>query len=152
MKPIHAAMISLVLALAVGAGAFAVQRTTAAASSPSASAGAKDLEVQIASRMRALDRMEASLRKALRRRPPALPKMPKFKPVHVAPATSPPPAASAQVSRTAAPAAPPAEPRVITVRPPPRIVTVHRKGAEHEDAGHEDDHGEHAQQEPGADD
>jgi hypothetical protein len=137
MRPRHAAVISLILALAVGAGAYAAQRTTAAAASAQATAGAKDVAKQVARRTRALDRMEASLRRALRQRPPALPRLPRYKAIHLAPrTTAAPSAAVAQPAPPpAAPAAPPAPPvqRVITVRPPPVIVTVHRHGGEHDD-------------------
>jgi hypothetical protein len=143
MRPRYAAVISLILALAVGAGAYAAQQTSAASSS-SATAGAKGVSAQVARRTRALDRMEASLRRALRQRPPALPRMPKFKPVKVEPVTTPPAAGSATANAStppAAPAQPATQPRVVYVRPPARVVTVHRKGGEHEDEGaeHEDD-------------
>ena len=137
MRPRHAAVISLILALAVGAGAYAMQKTTAAAASHATAGAAKDVPAAVASRTRALDRMEAALRRALRKRPPALPKIPHYKPVKLAapPAAPPaPPAAGVQVA--AAPPPAPATPRIVTVRPPPHIVIVHHHGGERDDGEH----------------
>jgi hypothetical protein len=94
MRSRHAAVVSLILALAVASGAYAAQRTTAASDD---SEPAKQ-STALAKRARALDRMEASLRKALGQRPPALPKVPRFKPVKWAPV-------SGLVAATYAPAA-----------------------------------------------
>lgn len=80
----------------------------------------------LARRSHALDRVQASLRTALARRPPALPAVPTYPAPAVAPA-----AARSAVQQ------------VTYVRPPPRVVTVHRAGEENEghDGGseHEDD-------------
>ena len=112
MRPRHAAVISLLLALSVAMGAYAAQRTMAT-TSHAAAKGAR-LSPVLARRARALDRMEASLRRALRQRPPALPRVPHYKPVHaVAAATGGTPLAA---TVTGAPAA---APRTIFVRPPP---------------------------------
>ena len=133
MKPQHAAVISLILALSVAAGAFAAERTAATASK--ATAKSTKLPRALVRRARALDRLELSLRKALRQRPPALPKIPHFKPVHVAAAPSSPTLiASAPVAAPPPTAVPQ---RVITVRPPPHIITIHRHGGDHEGDGHE---------------
>ncbi len=87
----------------------------------------------IAKRKTQLDRFEASLRAELKRRPPAIPKLP--------------PAAAASTSPVAAPtAAPaPAAQRVVYRRPAPIIVHKHRpgggerEGADHGDGGGGDD-------------
>ena len=65
----HVTVISLFLAFALVLGMFATLRTTqlGASSTPTVSAA------QIAQRNRQLDRVEASLRKAARQKPPALP-------------------------------------------------------------------------------
>lgn len=136
MKPGHAAIISLILALAVGAGAYAAQRTTAAAASHSTAGAAKDVPAAVANRTRALDRMEAALRRALRQRPPALPKIPHYKPVKpVTVAAAAPRATAGGIAQASAPPAP-VTPRIVTVRPPPHIVIVHRHGGEHEGGEH----------------
>jgi outer membrane protein TolC len=68
---------------------------------------------QVAQRAAQLDAYEASLRKALAQKPPALP------PVPVASASSAPLQAAAPV-------------RVVYHRPPPIVITKHRVGGEHE--------------------
>ena len=82
--------------------------------------------------------------------------MPKFKPVKVEPVSTPPAAASATANSStppAAPAQPATQPRVVYVRPPARVVTVHRKGGEHEDEGTEhEDEGHDAHEGGGFDD
>jgi hypothetical protein len=128
MRPRHAAAISLLLALSVAAGAFAAQRTMATASS--ASAKSTRLSPVLVRRARALDRMEVALRRALRQRPPALPHVPHFKPIHVAPATI----GGTSLAATA-PNASTVAPRTIFVRPPAHIVTIHRHGGEGGDDG-----------------
>lgn len=130
MRPRHAAVISLLLALSVAAGAFAAQRTMATASH--ASAKSTRLSPVLVRRARALDRMEVSLRRALRQRPPALPRVPHFKPIHVAATATGGTALTATVRR-----APAAAPRTIFVRPPAHIVTVHRHGGEGNDGENE---------------
>jgi uncharacterized membrane protein YgcG len=129
MRPRHAAVISLLLALSVAAGAFAAQRTMATASH--ASAKSSRLSPVLVGRARALDRMEISLRRALHQRPPALPRVPHFKPVPLArAATGGTPLAATYRSASAS-----AAPRTIFVRPPAHIVTIHRHGGEHDDGG-----------------
>ena len=131
MRPRHAAVISLLLAFSVAAGAFAAQRTMATASH--ASAKSSKLSPVLAGRAHALDRMETSLRRALAQRPPALPKMPRFKKLPVATAAP----ARVSIARTSSSGAP----RTIFVRPPAHIVTVHRHGGEHEDDEGSSSHG-----------
>jgi uncharacterized membrane protein YgcG len=129
MRPRHAAVISLLLALSVAAGAFAAQRTMASASR--ASAKSTRLSPVLVRRARARDRMEVSLRRALHQRPPALPRIPRFKPVHLAAAaTGGTPLAATYRGPSAATA-----PRTIFVRPPAHVVTIHRHGGEHDDGG-----------------
>jgi hypothetical protein len=130
MRPRHAAAISLLLALSVAAGAFAAQRTMVSASHGSAKSSR--LSPVLVRRARALDRMEVSLRRALRQRPPALPRVPHFKPIHVAAAATGGTPLAANVPRASA-----AAPRTIFVRPPARIVTVHRHGGEGNDSENE---------------
>lgn len=113
MHPIHRTAIAAILGLAVIVGLLGLSRTldlgaATAKSQPTDTAA-------LARRSHALDRVQASLRTALARRPPALPAVPTY----------------------SAPAGPPAVGRpaarqVTYVRPPPRVVTVHRGGEEHE--------------------
>ena len=112
----HVTVISLFLAFALVLGMFATLRTTqlGASSTPTVSAA------QIAQRNRQLDRVEASLRKAARQKPPALPTLP---------------AAPTRLAATAAPQ------QVIYVRPKPIVHVVHRSGEREHDGGHEHDGG-----------
>ncbi len=71
MKPTHALLIAAVLAVAAVLGFAAVTRTsTLGASAKHASAAT------LTARAHKLDAFEASLQKALKRKPPALPKAP----------------------------------------------------------------------------
>ena len=120
MHPTHRIAIAAILGLAVVAGLVGLTRTldlgaasqTSRQISPSA----------FVARSHRLDRAESALRHALTRRPPALPAMPAQ--------TDPAPAASPAPVQ-------PAVQQVTYVRPPPRVVTVHRAGG-----GEGDDHGE----------
>jgi hypothetical protein len=76
-----------------------------------------------------LDREQIALRRALAKRPPRLPKVPKFAPVAAAPAPAPAAPVSIQAPATAS------APRVRYVRPAPIVVVKHRS--------HGDDEGEH---------
>ena len=110
MNRIHALVIAAVLAVSAGFGFVAATRTVGVRSaSPSASSGA------ISARAHRLDRVEASLRRALRDKPPALPALPKSHATAVAAAA----------------------PQVIYHRPAPIVVVKHRSGseAEHETEG-----------------
>ena len=116
MLPIHRTAIAAILGLAVIVGLLGLSRTldlgaATAKTQPTDTAA-------LARRSHALDRVQASLRKALAQRPPALPAVPTYSAPAVAPA-----------------AARPAAQQVTYVRPPPRVVTVHRAGGEHE--GHD---------------
>lgn len=121
MHPFHRIAIAAILGLAVIAGLVALTRTLELGSAPH-TAG-PPTAAAIAARSHRLDRAQAALRAALARRPPPLPAVPTY----------------------AAPSTPaPAVRQVTYVRPPPRVVTVHRAGeGEREDdsggARHEDD-------------
>jgi hypothetical protein len=103
---------ALILSLAVGvaaiAGVFALGHTLSLGNQARAVT-----DRQIAQRSARLDRYQASLRKALAQKPPALPPAP-------------------TTSSTAAPAQVAAPVRVVYHRPPPIVVTKHRAGGEHE--------------------
>jgi hypothetical protein len=86
----------------------------------------------IAKRSAMMDRFEASLRAQLRRKPPAVPRLP-----HLPAVSSTPAASAAPVPVAAAPQ------RVVYVRPAPIVVHKHRAGgAEHEGGTEGADHGE----------
>jgi hypothetical protein len=103
MEKVRLTIVAGLIAAAAVLGLVAVTRTTAIATAHRQSADAA-----IAARIRQLDRFEAGLRHALRRKPPALPALP------------------------AKSAAAPAPPRVMYQRPP-AIVVVHH--AHHGDDG-----------------
>ena len=129
MARTHAVILSLFLGMAAGAGALAAVQT-AHLGQPSAAASApKSQTVALRARTRLLDREQAALRRALAKRPPTLPKVPRFAPV-AAPA---PGSQNAPVSMPASATA--AAPRVRYVRPAPIVVVKHRS--------HGDDAGEH---------
>ena len=110
----HALIVSLMLGLALAVGTIAAVRTTQAAH-PAATAGHVS-SASLAQRSKALDRVEASLNRALARRPPKLPRVPSFPP------------ATAQAAA--------APPQIQYVRRAPIVVIKHRHhgddGAEHE--------------------
>jgi hypothetical protein len=110
----HALIVSLTLGLALAAGTIAAVRTTQAAH-PAATVGrvsSSSLEL----RSKALDRVQASLQRALVRRPPKLPRVPSLSPATAAPAAAP--------------------PQIQYVRPAPIVVIKHR----HHDDDSEDEH------------
>ena len=104
MSRSHAVLVSLAVGLTAVAGVFALGRTVALSAQSHRTA-----DVLVARRAAQLDRYEASLRRALARKPPPLPRVP----------------AASSTLETAAPA------RVIYHRPPPVVVIAHRSG-EHE--------------------
>lgn len=109
MNKMHALVVAAILAVAVGFGFVAATRTAGIRSaSPSVSSAA------VSARAHKLDRVEASLRRALRDKPPALPAMP----------ASPGSAVGAA-------------PHVVYHRPAPIIVVKHRANSEGE---HEAEH------------
>lgn len=124
MKPIHALVIALALAVVAVIGVTAVTKTsTLGASAKHASAAA------IATRAHKLDAFEATLQKALKNKPPALPKVPAG-------------GGAASVLASGAPGSAVA-PRVVYRRPAPIIIHKH---SNHGDDGHEssDSVGSHA--------
>ena len=130
----HAFVIAIFLGLAAAIGAIAAI-DTARLAGPQATAGSTQPQsAQLQKRSRLLDIQAASLRHALAKRPPQLPKVPVFAR-----------AGTSGSSRTPAAAAAPA-PRVQFVRPAPVIVVTHRS---HEGG---DDEGEHDEEGGGGDD
>ena len=127
MARTHAVILSLFLGMAAGAGALAAVQTVHLGQSSATASASKTQTGALRSRTKVIDREQAALRRALAKRPPKLPRVPKFAPV-VAP-TAPRPAApiSTPASATA--------PRVRYVRPAPIVVVKHRS--------HGDDQGEH---------
>lgn len=127
----HALIVSLILGLAAAAGAVAAVRTahlgqsSAKATTSTAQTGAQVL----LQRQRLLNREEAALKRALSKRPPKLPKVPKF------------PAAAPQTQLASGSVSAAAAPRVRYVRPAPIVVVKHRShGDEHE--SHDDGGGD----------
>ena len=115
MHPFHRIAIAAILGLAVIAGLTGMSRSLELGATPQK---AHSAAATVAARSHRLDRAQAALRAALARRPPALPPVPTYS----APSATP-------------PAARPAVRQVTYVRPPPRVVTVHRAGG-----GEGDDH------------
>jgi hypothetical protein len=107
MTRTSALLVSLAIGVAAIFGVFAVSRTLSLGSHAQSATAA-----QVAAKTRQLARYEASLRKALAQKPPALP-----------------PAAT---GATAVPAAQPI--RVVYHRPPPIVIHKHRAGGEGSDA------------------
>jgi type II secretory pathway pseudopilin PulG len=122
MKPIHALAIAAVLAVVAVFGVTAATKTsTLGASARQVSAAS------LATRAHKLDSFEAALKKALRSKPPALPKV-----SALYGATGAAPAASALLASASAP-------RVIYRRPAPIIIHKQRR---HGDDGYESASGE----------
>jgi hypothetical protein len=123
MKPIHALAIAAILAVAAVLGVTAATKTsTLGASARHASAAS------IATRTHTLDSFEAALQKALKNKPPAVPKVPVARPA--TPAVAPVAASVPLVSASA--------PRVIYRRPAPIIIHKHSR---HGDDGYESEGG-----------
>jgi hypothetical protein len=127
MAKTHVFVISMLLGIATGAGAVALVQSVQLGQAASAQASSKAAATSawVAKRNRAFDQAEIALRRALRKAPPKLPKIPHFKPV------SAPPAPALSRGYAAAPAAP----AVRYVRPAPIVVVKHRH---HGDDGGED--------------
>jgi hypothetical protein len=117
MKKIHALAIALVLAVSAGLGLAAATRTAGLRTATSTTVSSSNA---VAARSHKLDRVEASLQRALRDKPPALPAVP-----------------AARRPAAAAPAQ-----RVVYRRPAPIVVIKH--GSHHGDDGseHETEHGD----------
>lgn len=116
MNRSRALIVSLAIGLAAVAGVFALGNTLSLGNQAHAST-----DKQVAQRTTQLNRYEASLRKALVQKTPALPPVPTA--ATVAPPTS---------SAVGAPVRSTAPVRVVYHRPPPVIVIKHRAGGEHE--------------------
>ena len=110
----NALTISLAAGLAMIAGAVAATKSIQLGHPGTPAQPTSSL---VAKRTSALDRAEARLHAAVARKPPKLPPLP---------AAVPSPAAGAVPGRQATP-------RVVYVRPAPRLVTIHRADDEHED-------------------
>ena len=120
MTRLHSTLVAFLLGAAAAAGLFAMSRTIrlgqGAAAQPALIAR------ELASRQAKLAHWSHSLEQARAKHPPALPKIPKFAPVHI-------PAAAAP----AAPAAP-AVPQVTSVRPS-AVVKYRHASAPHTSTG-----------------
>ena len=123
MNRTRALIVSLAVGLAAITGVFALGHTLALSNAASATT-----DQQVAKRTRQLNRYEASLRRTLAQKPPALPAVPE------AGSTG---SALQVAAGTPAPSVPPV--RVVYHRPPPVVVIEHRAGgeAEEEHEGHE---------------
>ena len=120
MSRLHSTLIALVLGSIAVAGLFAGVKTVRLGqkvSAPTHPVAAREL----ASRQAKLDRWSRSLRAQRAKRPPALPKVPRFAPVPSA-------QAPAQAAPIAAPAASSVAPQVRYVRPKP-VVEYQRAAA-----------------------
>jgi hypothetical protein len=122
----HALIVAVVLGLAAAVGAVAAIKTAGLGQAQANASSTPSQSAQLLRRTRLLDRQEAALRRAVVRRPPKLPRVPRFAPV-----AAPTPAPASPVA-----AAPPAAPRVQYVRPAPVIVVKHRSHGE-DGVGHE---------------
>jgi hypothetical protein len=72
MKRVHVITVALLLGVAAVLGVVAASRTAAVR----VASHSNNSNVEVAARAQRLDRVEAALRKALRDRPPALPRLP----------------------------------------------------------------------------
>jgi len=127
MKSTGTFIVAMMLGVAAALGTSAALHTVHLGAAASKAGTVPDRV--IADRMAKLKRAEVSLRQALAKRPPKLPRVPHFKPVQ------PPPTPAAAPAPTAAPA-----PHVIYQRPPPIIIHKHRAGAGDDGHDHEGGH------------
>ncbi len=121
MSRLHSTLVAFVLGVAAATGLFAMVRTVRlgqAVAAPKPALIAREL----AARQAKLTRWSRSLEQARSKHPPALPKIPKFAPVHIPPPGPP-----------AAPAAA-ATPQVTYVRPR-AVVTYRHASASHTSTG-----------------
>ena len=131
MSRSHASVISLVIGCTAIAGAIAAT-TTLGFSGEAEPARAPD--AVIAKRERALDRFEASLRRALAKKPPALPPVPTYPAVSIPPSPAPAPPEAPPAAQQA-----PAPEKVVYRRPPPIVQYEQPTVASTPTAGYEDD-------------
>jgi|SRR5450759_2283713 hypothetical protein len=94
MRKSHVVVVAVLIAIGTALGTYAVTRTTELGARAQ-TASSKTADAAVASRARRLKALEASLQKALARKPPALPPLPKLKAQ---------PKQSARVTYSAAPA------------------------------------------------
>ena len=125
MKSSHAVLLSCLLAVAAVAGTLALLKTTSLGVQAKPAAAAVSAE-QAAARNAQLDRTEAALRRALRKKPPALPKLPARQTPAAHPASVGPSSSSSQGA-------------VIAAAPAPEPTSSESDGheSEHEDGGTE---------------
>jgi hypothetical protein len=104
MSRLHSTLIAFVLGAAAATGLLAIGRTVRLGQSAAAVQPAL-IARELASRQAKLAHWSRSIEQARAKRPPALPKIPKFAPVHIPPAAPAAPAAAApQVTSVQAPA------------------------------------------------
>jgi hypothetical protein len=118
MNKVHVTLFALLVAGATLLGAVAVTRTTGLGR-----AARQTNDAAVIARTKQLDAYAAKLQKELRAKPPALPPIPKPKPV---------------LPATPAPTQPPT-PRIVYHRPPPVVTVIHSHHGD--DSSHEDDRG-----------
>src|SRR5436190_4410441 len=118
----HALLVSLLIGFAAIVAALALARVTQTGSATAQSTGTVS-QTQIARRQQALDRVAASLRRALARRPPKLPSLPHYR----------------SIAPSVAPIATAAPPRIQYVRPSPIVIVKHRSHGD--DGGERDSEG-----------
>lgn len=99
MKHLHAFLLALLLAGAVVAATLAVLRTTSLGADAKKPSAVPD--TRIAARNAKLDKIEAGLRRSLKKKPPPLPKLPKRKAAQVVHVVSSPPPVQPQPSAVA---------------------------------------------------
>ena len=150
MSRLHSTLVAFILGGAAAAGLFAAVNTVRLGQNVSAAKATPVAVRKIAARQAKLDRWSRSLQKARAKRPPALPRLPKFKPVQsppAAPAAAPPPAAAV----AAAPQVKYVRPTVVRYRhasSPKTSTTTSRSswsddGATSDDGGTSDDGSTH---------
>ena len=134
----HAFVVALFLGLAAAVGGFAAIKTAALGQPQAKASASTNQSAALLRRTRILDRQEVALRRAITKRPPRLPKVPRFAPVSI-----PRPSTPAQVATASTAAAAPAPQTTVRyVRPAPVIVTKHRAGGgEHESEHQDPEHG-----------
>lgn len=114
MQRLHSTLIALVIAAAAATGLFAAVRTVRLGQTAATAQPAAIPTRELALRRAKLTRWNASLHKALAKRPPALPKLPHYAPVTIP--AAPPPAAVAAAAGTL-PAASQAPVKYVQARP-----------------------------------
>lgn len=114
MSRLHSTLIALVLGSAAFAGFFAAVHTVRLGQTTAASSQSTVAARELAARRAKLDRWSRSLEQARKKRPPALPRVPKFAPVQA-------PAAPSATPVAATAAATSASPPVKYVQPPPVV-------------------------------